>query len=93
MKFIDYLNAVNEIDCDLIIGDVDMPYSFVWDKNCGFTEYGKNEFKEILDSEITIYKNGNIEIHYNDYEKGEYFTAACAGFIGVSEYDRLFTDL
>ena len=76
MKFIDYLKVVAEIDCELTIGNVDAPYSFVWDKNCGFTEYGMNEFQDILNSEITVYKNGNIKIHYyDDDEQGEYFKA------------------
>jgi len=92
MKLIDYLNSGSEIDADMVIGDVDMPYAFVWDNNCGFTEYGLSEFSGILNSECVIHKNGCIEVFYEDYEAGEYFTAACAGFIGVSEFKRLFKE-
>jgi hypothetical protein len=90
MKLIDYLNSGLEIDADMVIGDVDMPYAFVWDKGCGFTDYGLAEFSDVLNSECVIHKNGCIEVFYDDCEAGEYFTAACAGFIADSEFQRLF---
>jgi hypothetical protein len=91
-KFLDLLRSGEEIDCDLIIGGVDMPASFVWNEDSKITDYGIEKYKAIMEAEYTRLPNGNIEIHCDDDELGERFCWAAAGYIGVSEYTRIFGD-
>lgn len=91
-RFIDYLKSAVELDCDLIIGDVDMPASFVWynDGDTVITEAGYQKFKSIMDAPYEILDNGNIEIFCDDDELGEKFVYAAAGYIGDSDYKLYF---
>lgn len=89
-KFLDLLRSSEELDCDLIIGGCDMPASFVWYEDCKITEYGIEKYKPIMEAEYTRLKNGNIEIHCDDEKLGEQFCWAAAGYIGESEYNRIF---
>lgn len=67
-----------------------MPASFVWDEDCKITEYGKKKYKAIVEAEYTKLSNGNIEIHCDDEKLGESFCLAAAGYIGATEWDRIF---
>lgn len=91
--FLDLLRSGEEIDCDLIIGDSDMPASFVWDSECKITDYGVERFKPIMISPYEKLPNGNIEIYCDSYKLGEVFTLAAAGYIGQSEYNKIFGEL
>ena len=78
-KFLDMLQSGEYIDCDLIIGGCDMPASFVWDEDSTITDYG-----------IEVFPNGNIEVLCDDYRLGERFVMAVAGYVGNSEFMKLF---
>ena len=91
-KFIELLRSGEQLECDLIIGDSDMPASFYWDDECLMTKYGEEVFKDIINSEYTRLPNGNIEIHCDDYRLGEKFVYAAAGFISKDEFDKMFQD-
>lgn len=91
-KFLDLLRSGKEIDCDLIIGNADMPASFVWDEDCKITEYGIEKFKEIMDADYTELPNGNIEIHCDNDALGEIFCLAAAGYIGETEFSKMFEE-
>jgi hypothetical protein len=89
-RFVDYLKSGIELDCDLIIGDVDMPASFVWDDDCRITDAGYQKFKSLMDAPYEVLKNGNIEIFCDDDKLGEKFTYAAAGYIGATDYKLYF---
>ena len=92
MTFLDLLHSGTSLDCDLIIGGCDMPASFVWDVESVITDYGIERFRKIMYSQHTHLPNGNIEIHCDDYILGEEFCLAAAGYIGGTEYMRIFGD-
>ena len=79
-----------ELNCDLIIGNVDMPASLVWDEDCQITEYGVEKYKEIMSAPYKRLDNGNIEIYCDNYKLGEEFVMAAAGYIGETEYEKIF---
>lgn len=89
-KFIDLLKSGKEMDCELIIGDVDMPASFVWDSDSHITDYGIERYKPILEAEYSELEDNCIEVHCEDWELGEEFCLAAAGHINNSEFERLF---
>ena len=96
-KFIELLRSGKEIDCEMCIGDVDMPCQFIWnyDKDDDepkddITEYGYELFKPVLEAEYRFFDNGNLEILCDDDGLGEMFNKACAGFIGDKEYLKIF---
>lgn len=89
-KFLDLLLSGEEINCDLIIGGTDMPASFVWYEDCKITDYGIEKYKAIMEADYTRLQNGNIEIHCDNYELGESFCLAAAGYIGEAEFDKIF---
>ena len=91
-KFLDLLRSREEIDCDLIIGDCDMPATFVWSDDSKITDYGVEKYKPIMEAEFTRLENGNIEIHCDNEILGEQFCWAAAGYIGENEYNRIFGD-
>ncbi|MEM1486403.1 hypothetical protein V6615_16310 (plasmid) [Oscillospiraceae bacterium PP1C4] len=88
--FLELLRSGEYIDCDLIIGDVDMPASFVWDEDSTITEYGIEVFNDLMKAEFVRLPNGNIEILCDDYTLGERFVWAAAGYIGNTEFIKLF---
>jgi hypothetical protein len=90
--FGDLLNSGTQINCDIIIGNVDMPASLVWE-NLRVTEYGWQRFKPIMESPYEILENGNIEIFCDDYKLGEEFARSAAGDVGIKEFDRLFEEV
>lgn len=90
MKFKDVLLSGEEIDCELIVGDSEMPASFVWNEDSTITEYGKKVFEKLLEAEIKRLDNGNIETFCNDVRLGTKFVTSVAGYIAESEYNKLF---
>ncbi len=91
-RFLDLLRSGRDFDCDLIIGGVDMPASFVWNEDSQITEYGIEKYRPIMEADYTELANGNIEIHCDDEALGEEFCMAAAGFIGAKEYQRIFEE-
>ncbi|MCQ4924872.1 hypothetical protein NE686_17350 [Tissierella carlieri] len=90
MTFLDLLKSNLELDCDLIIGDVDMPASFVWTEEDKITDYGIQKYEEIMKSKYTILSNSNIEIHCENHILGADFCYAAAGYISSTEYEKIF---
>ena len=90
--FLDLLRSGRSFECELIIGNADMPATFVWDEDSRITDYGAEYYAAIMEAPYKLLDNGNIEIFCDDYELGEHFTLAAAGEIGCSEYDELFGD-
>lgn len=90
--FHDLLKSGEELDCDLVIGNSDMPATFVWDGGNPLTPEGVRYYSTILDAPYNRLENGNIEVFSDDYELGEHFTLAAAGHIGQSEYRKLFVE-
>ena len=90
MKFFDVLMSGKALDCDLIIGGYEMPASFVWNEDSTISEYCKEEFGKLLDSEVTLIENGNIKIFCSEKELGVRFVYSAAGYISNSEYEKLF---
>lgn len=90
--FLDLLRSGIDLDCDLIIGNVDMPATFIWNEDSKITEYGVERFKPIMEARYTKLPNGNIEIHCDNDKLGEDFCLAAAGYIGTREHTRIFGD-
>ena len=90
--FGDLLNSGVRLDCELIIGNSDMPATLVWG-DYRVTEYGWQHFKPIMESAFKILKNGNIEVFCDDYNLGEEFALSAAGAVGNKEFDRLFEEV
>lgn len=67
-----------------------MPASFVWDGDCKITDYGVEKYKAVMLAEYTKLPNGNIEIHCDDENLGESFCYAAAGYIGETEFEKIF---
>lgn len=90
--FGEYLKNHN-LDCDLIIAGAETPASFVWDSGViDFTEEGRKQFSEILDSPFKVLENGNIEVFSKDWKLGVLFVEAAAGLIGDQLYKRWFEE-
>lgn len=67
-----------------------MPASFVWDRDCKITSYGVKKFRTLMEATFRRLDNGNIEVLCDDWELGEMFCFAAAGYIGEAEYCRIF---
>ena len=92
MTFLDLLHSGTSLDCGLMIGGCDMPASFVWDEKSLITDYGIKRFESIMHAQYTSLPNGNIEIHCDDDILSEEFCLAAAGYIGNTEYIKIFGD-
>ena len=90
--FLELLRSGETIECDLIIGDSDMPASFNWTEDSDITEHGVAHYKPIMEAPYTRLKNDSIEIHCEEYRLGEDFPMSYAGYTGQSRYDSLFGD-
>lgn len=88
--FFDLLQSEAEMDCEIIVGNCDMPATFVWGEDFFVSDYGYEKFKTLLDAKFNILPNGNIEILCNDWKLGEAFIQASAGYISQKEYDKIF---
>ena len=96
MKFIDYINEriKDEKEFDAVIGDVDMPVTLGFCDDWVITDYCKEKYGELFKSEIIILQTDDyvdtIEVLYDNDEIGEQFCWAVAGYIGETEWDKLF---
>ena len=99
MKFIEYINEriKDGEEFDAIIGGVGMPATLGFCEDWIITDYCKEKFGELLNSEITIIPEDEsypecVEVHYDDYKMGEKFCWAVAGYIEEIEWDKLFRE-
>ncbi|MCI8756808.1 MAG: hypothetical protein HFG18_09515 [Oscillospiraceae bacterium] len=88
--FLELLENGRELDCDLIIGDVDMPASFVWTAGSRISRYGIEKYRPLMDAPIRCLPDGSIELLCDDWQLGEKFCLAAAGYIREAEYQRIF---
>jgi hypothetical protein len=88
-KFVDLLKSKRELNHELIVGNVEMPATLVWDEDCEITDYAIRAFKALMESECSI-KDDCIEVECDDFNMGEKFALATAGFIASSEFDKMF---
>ena len=88
--FLELLESGQELDCDLVIGDADMPASFVWNADSRISRYGIEKYRPLMDAPVRRLHNGNIELLCDDWQMGESFCMAAAGYIGEAEYQRIF---
>jgi hypothetical protein len=82
-RFIDYLKANPEFECDLIIdSSVNLPaVTFTWcAASARITEDGYQKFRSLLDAEFEVLVNGKIDIGCSDADLVEYFVLAYAGY-------------
>lgn len=96
MKFSDYLESIELYDGEVYTNDgVESKFSFVWNEYTEFTNFGKEKYAKILDSEIRIDKNNNIVLMREGiYEKElDEFLALCAGYVSCSYYDTCIREL
>ena len=89
-SFLDLLQSGIEMDCGLIIGDVDMPADLVWDGDLSISEYGKEMFRPVLEAPCRWLENGTLEVLCSDWKLGEQFSLAATGYIEEMEYNRIF---
>ena len=98
MKFIDYINEriKDEEEFDAVIGGVDMPATFGFCDDWTITDYCKEKYRELLESEIVVRKRIDyldvVEVLYDNDKIGEKFSWAVAGYIGETEWNKLFMD-
>ena len=90
--FLELLESGADLDCELIIGDAEMPASFVWDECCRISRYGIEKYRPLMDAPIRRLPGGNIELLCDDEKMGEEFCLAAAGYTGEAEYQRIFGD-
>lgn len=88
--FLGLLQSETTLSCDLIIGGMDMPASLVWNEDSRITKYGIAKYRPVLEAEYKVLENGNIEIFCDDYKLGEEFCCAAAGYISITEYEKIF---
>jgi len=86
----DFLGKQEHIDCEVVVADVEMQYSLVWDRECRISDYGIKKYDKLLNSPVEVYENGNIEVLCDDEAMGIEFFAAAAGYISSQEYDKIF---
>ena len=100
MKFIEYINEriKDEKEFDAVIGDVDMPATLSFCNDWIITDYCKEKFGELLESEIEIYKDPTgryldvVDVQYDDDKIGAKFCWSVAGYIGETEWNKLFVE-
>lgn len=90
VTFLDLLRSGEELDCELIIGGDEMPATFVWDEDSQITAYGVERYRPIMEASFERCGDNCIEIHCDDWELGEEFCLAAAGFISSTEYEKVF---
>jgi hypothetical protein len=97
MTFLEYINARIEDgeEFDAVIGDEDMPATFGFCDDNVITDYCKEKYGELLNSNIEIMKCPHsidtVIVDYNSSEVGQMFSWAVAGYVSESEWDKLFT--
>lgn len=96
MKFIEWLNSIDEFDGEVIVSDLyESNFSFCWSKGyVKLTAEGKEQFKRILESEIRINKDCII-LQDKNIKEGNYelFMASVTGYVACSDYDKWFQEI
>lgn len=100
MKFIEYIEEriKDEKEFDAVIGDVDMPATFCFSDDWKITDYCKQKYSDLLNSEIEIYNDPTgyctdaVEVLYDNEEIGEQFCWAVAGYVSEGEWEKLFME-
>lgn len=100
MTFLEYIEEriKDEKEFDAVIGDVDMPATFCFNDDWTITDYCKEKFNDLLNSEIiehkdpTGYCTTSVEVLYNNHDIGKQFCWAVAGYICEGEWNRLFME-
>ena len=97
MKFYEYLKKVNEEEreFDACVGDVDMPATYVGDKNIYLDNpYLRVKYGALLDAEVEIIqpkRDGDTEVCVIDdalVDLGVSFFYAAAGYVSDEEYGK-----
>lgn len=90
--------GVKDMEFDAVIGDVDMEYTFSFCGKPKFTAYCMEKYGDLLNSKATIKPDLTgrytdvVIVDYPDDEIGERFSAAWAGYVSETEYDKLFEE-
>lgn len=98
MKFIEYINEriKDGEEFDAIIGGIEMPATFGFCDDWVITDYCKEKYGELLESEIIVHERIDyldiVEVLYDNYRVGEKFAYAVAGYIAEDEWDKLFME-
>lgn len=96
MKFIEYIEEriKDEKSFDVMCNSVDMPATLEFCDDWVITDYCKEQFGELLESEIDVYGYSisidTVEVLYDDADVCEQFCWAVAGYIADEEWDKLF---
>ena len=73
-----------------------MPATFGFCDDWVITDYCKEKYEKLLESEIIVHEDPTyidvVEVLYDDYEIGEKFAYAVAGYIGETEWNKLFME-
>lgn len=72
--FYDLLCSGQELNCGLIINNIEMPAPFAWDGKSPFTVHGIEYFGALLESPYKIQSDGKIRVYSDEHELGYYFT-------------------
>lgn len=88
--FLELLQSDEDLDCDLIIGNCDMPATLVWESEHKMKDAGIEYFKELMESPYLPLRNGNIEVLCDNQDLGEKFCWGAAGFVAESLYESWF---
>lgn len=89
MKFSEFLDNTEWFDGEIIIAGMETEFSFVWDGEYAFSDYGKEKFAVILNGECTVEDNC-IDVDCDaDEELVDYFSACVAGYISDTEYNKI----
>lgn len=99
MKFHEYIEEriKDEMEFDATIGGVDMPATLGFCDSWVLTDYCREKYNDLLNSEITVYSDPTgrytdaVEVAYDDYKVGYEFCYAVAGYVSESEWDKLFS--
>lgn len=87
---------LEDLEFDAVIGDVDMEATFCFCDDMVITDYCMEKYGDLLNSECEVIKDPTgkytdvVIVDYDDYEKGERFTWALAGYVSEKEYNKLF---
>lgn len=96
MKLIEFLETgVEYFDGEIFSEELeDSSFSFVWNGTSRITETGKRVFKNILNSDIKINRNGDIVLQDKNITQREYdlFLKSCAGYISIKLYNLWFKE-
>lgn len=86
--FGEFLDNTEWIDTEIIIDGCEMEFSFVWDNDYIFTEYGKELYKDILNAKYEVTEK-YIEVFGGNEKLGDDFVATIAGYTPEERYNKI----